>query len=330
MNAEESHKKQINLVLRALKRGRKFLLTSHVHPDGDNIGSMLAVAWILDHFGKEYQMVLADPVPAAYTFLPGTGRISGPDRCTGDFDAAVILDCGELDRIGEVSRCLSKELTLVNIDHHLANGEFTVNRYVRTEASATGELVYDLIETLGLTMDPDVAMALYTAILTDTGTFRFANTSARTFQIAARLLAVGVSPSYVAEQVYDTKPLAGLKLLGEVLNTLEVSPCGRIAWLVVTRAMLEKYRVSSEETEGFVNYARSIEGVQVGLLFREQLEGGIKVSWRSRGEANVSEMAARFGGGGHARAAGCEIKAGLSEAMERVFAVIQATLDARR
>ncbi|MCL4516999.1 MAG: bifunctional oligoribonuclease/PAP phosphatase NrnA [Firmicutes bacterium] len=330
MIPEENQQAQINSVLDVFKRCRKFLITSHVHPDGDNIGSMLAVAWILDHFNKDYQMVLADPVPAAYAFLPETGRIKGPEECAADFDAAIILDCGELDRIGDVSRCLSDGMALVNIDHHLSNGEFTIHRYVRPEASATGELIYDLLGALGLTPDAEVAMALYTAILTDTGTFRFANTTARTLEMGARLLAAGVSPSYVAEQVYDTKPLAGLKLLGEVLDTLEVSPCGRIAWLVVTRAMLDKYHVTSEETEGFVNYARSIEGVQVGLLFREQPGGGIKVSWRSRGNANVSAMAARFGGGGHARAAGCEINARLPEAIKRVLAVVREALDAGR
>ncbi len=313
-------------VVAALRRYQRFVVTSHIHPDGDAVGSVLAMGWILRRLGKEVRLVLAERVPAAYAFLPGQesveavrgsgGEARGMDRAgTLEAEAVVVVDCSDLERIGPVKDLLPPGAAVINLDHHLQN-EFGAPRYVRTEAAATGELLYELIRKLGLELDCDTATCLYTALLTDTGSFRFANTTAETLHIAADLLAFGVSPSCVAEQVYDVKPLSSLRLLAEALATLKVTPCGRVAWLEMDEGMLERHGVDASETEGIVNYARTIAGVKIGALFRGVAPSLTRVSWRSRPGYDVSRVAARFGGGGHANAAGCDIALAVAGAVK--------------
>jgi phosphoesterase RecJ-like protein len=308
-------------VAEALRRHQRFLVTSHIHPDGDAVASVLAMAWLLRQLGKASRLVLPERVPAAYSFLPGQESIEAADAeglaAGGDWtaDAAVIVDCSELGRLGPVQKLLPPGAALINVDHHVAN-DFPGPRYVRTEAAATGELLYELIRHFGLTPDRDTATCLYTALLTDTGSFRFANTTAETLRIAAELLALGVSPSGVAEQVYDVRPLGALRLLAEVLATLRVSPCGRVAWLSLDEGMLERHGLDTSETEGIVNYARTIAGVKIGALFRGVGPTLTRVSWRSRPGYDVAKLAARFGGGGHVNAAGCDIARPVPEAVE--------------
>jgi phosphoesterase RecJ-like protein len=307
-------------IVTALGRYRTFVVVSHVHPDGDAVGSVLAMGWILRQLGKKARLVLAERVPAAYAFLPGqelveTVELEGPVT-PFQAEAVVVVDCSDEDRLGQVRQWLPAGAALLNVDHHQQN-EFPEPKYVRTEAAATGELLYELAKALDLTLDCDTATCLYTALLTDTGSFRFANTTAGTLHIAADLLTFGVSPSFVAEQIYDVKPLAGLRLLAEVLSTLKVTPCGRIAWLEMDEGMLERHGVDASETEGIVNYARTIAGVKIGILFRGVRSGVTRVSWRSRPGYDVSKVAARFGGGGHVNAAGCDIAAALPQAVEQ-------------
>lgn len=314
----------------ALRRYQRFIVTSHVHPDGDAVGSVLAMGWILRQLGKTARLVLPERVPAAYAFLPGQENVRAvADVLTeGELlaDAVVVVDCSDPGRLGAVREALPAGVPLLNIDHHL-NNEFPEPRYVRTDAAATGELLYELVQELGLRLDCDTATCLYTALLTDTGSFRFANTTAETLHIAADLLAFGVSPSCVAEQVYDVKPLSSLRLLAEVLATLKVSEGGQVAWLEMDEGMLARHGVDASETEGIVNYARTISGVKIGALFRGVGPEETRVSWRSRPGYDVSRVAARFGGGGHANAAGCDIHRPLPEAVE---AGVAAALDAIR
>ncbi|HHW13895.1 MAG TPA: bifunctional oligoribonuclease/PAP phosphatase NrnA, partial [Firmicutes bacterium] len=319
----------------ALRRHRRFLVTAHVHPDGDAVGSVLAVGWILRRLGKEARLVLPERVPAAYTFLPGQEAIEAADelgpeeaeRCR-EADAVVVVDCSDYARLGKVRQLLPEEAEVINVDHHLQN-EFDGPRYVRTDAAATGELVYELAKELDLRLDCDAATCLYTALLTDTGSFRFANTTAETLHIAAELLGLGVSPSCVAEQVYDVRPLGALRLLAEVLATLQVTPCGRVAWLEMDEGMLERHGVDASETEGIVNYARTIAGVKIGALFRGVGPSLTRVSWRSRPGYDVARLAARFGGGGHVNAAGCDIPLPVGEAAAKgVAAALEAIEEA--
>jgi phosphoesterase RecJ-like protein len=303
-------------VAEALRHGRRFAVTSHVRPDGDSLGSVLAMGWILRQLGKEVRLILADPVPAIYAFLPGIDQLetAGDETEPADVDVVVVVDCSDLDRIGRVRALLPAEALVVNIDHHLGN-EYAGPKYVRTEAAATGELLYELARHLGLEVDRDTATCLYTALLTDTGSFRFANTTAGTLHIAADLLARGVSPGAVAERVYDVRPLASLRLLAEALATLQLTPDGRVAWLQMDEGMLNRHHVDASETEGLVNYARAVAGVRIGILFRGVGPSGTRVSWRSRPGYDVSRIAAQFGGGGHANAAGCDMAQPLEAAV---------------
>lgn len=324
-----SEREGLTAVAEALRHGRRFAVTSHVRPDGDALGSVLAMGWILRRLGKEVRLVLADPVPATYAFLPGVERIEVAGDLGGkpvDVDTVVVVDCSDPVRVGPVGALLSPEALVVNVDHHLSN-EFAGPKYVRTEAAATGELLYELAQHLGLEIDRDTATCLYTALLTDTGSFRFANTTAGTLHIAAELLTRGVSPGYVAEQVYDVRPLASLRLLAEALATLRLTADGKVAWLQMDPGMLERHQVDASETEGLVNYARTISGVRIGALFRGVGPAATRVSWRSRPGYDVSRVAARFGGGGHANAAGCDIPLPLAEAVE---AGVAAALEAIR
>lgn len=314
-------------VVAALRRQRSFVVTSHVHPDGDAVGSVLATGWILRQLGKEVRLVLPERVPAAYSFLPGQEQVETAEGLEAPLqvEAVVVVDCSDAARLGKVREILPDGVVVINLDHHQQN-EFGEPRYVRTEAAATGELLYELVQALGLRLDCDTATCLYTALLTDTGSFRFANTTAGTLHIAAELLTFGVSPSCVAEQVYDVKPVQSLRLLAEVLATLKVTPCGRVAWLTLDEGMLERHGVDASETEGIVNYARTIAGVKIGALFRGVRPDLTRVSWRSRPGYDVSRIAARFGGGGHVNAAGCDVAGSVPEAVEQGVAAALAAI----
>ncbi|MDI6871589.1 MAG: bifunctional oligoribonuclease/PAP phosphatase NrnA [Bacillota bacterium] len=332
MNGREG----LSSVAAALRRYRRFIVTSHVHPDGDAVGSVLAMGWILRQLRKEVRLLLPERVPAAYTFLPGQEliEVAGPagpaedaegERPLWPAEAVVVVDCSDADRLGPVQKLLPPGAAVITVDHHLQN-EFGEPRYVRTEAAATGELLYELIRELGLQLDCDTATCLYTALLTDTGSFRFANTTAETLHIAADLLHLGVSPSCVAEQVYDVRPLGALRLLAEALATLRVTPCGRVAWLEMDEGMLERHGVDASETEGIVNYARTIAGVKIGALFRGVGPSLTRVSWRSRPGYDVARLAGRFGGGGHVNAAGCDIPLPVPEAVKAGVAAALAAI----
>lgn len=321
-------------VLQVLQSRSRFLVLSHMHPDGDCIGSMIAMAWLLRRLGKRVDLVNQDGVPPAYRFLPGSEGILRPqDFCVRgrgeEAEVAVLLDSGNLKRLGEAQAFLSPEMALVNIDHHEQNrveGAWNVINYVHPEASATGELVYNLIRTAGLELDQEVALALYTAIFSDTGGFRFQNTNPYVLALGAELARAGADPPLVAEHVFDTKSLAVLKLLGRALSSLEVTAGGRVAWMAMPEEVLTSSGVSWEETEGFVNYARMVEGAQVALLFREESGGKVRVSWRSRGTVDVGAMARELGGGGHVNAAGCEVPGPLNEGIRRVLRLVEERL----
>ncbi|MDI3280488.1 MAG: bifunctional oligoribonuclease/PAP phosphatase NrnA [Bacillota bacterium] len=324
-------------VLQVLQSRSRFLVLSHMHPDGDCIGSMVAMSWLLRRLGKVVYLVNQDGVPPAYRFLPGSREIlRARDFCAqgrGErAEVAVILDSGNLKRLGEALACLSPEMTVVNIDHHEQNqveGARTVVNYVHPEASATGELVYNLIRAAGLEIDREAALALYTAIFSDTGGFRFQNTNPYILALGAELARAGADPPLVAEHVFDTKSLAVLKLLGRALSSLEVTAGGRVAWIAMPEEVLTSSGVSWEETEGFVNYARMVEGAQVALLFREETGGKVRVSWRSRGSVDVGAMARELGGGGHVNAAGCEVPGPLNEGIQRVLRLVEERLAER-
>ncbi|MCL4424838.1 MAG: bifunctional oligoribonuclease/PAP phosphatase NrnA, partial [Firmicutes bacterium] len=220
----------------------------------------------------------------------------------------------------------SRVALVVNIDHHGTNAGFGQYNYVDVQAAAVGEQIYELLRSMEVDISPAIATCLYTAIVTDTGSFRYESTRESTFRVAAELVRLGAKPAQVAENAFETRSLSSARLLGRALETLELTPDGKVAWLVISRAALEETGASDEETEGIINYARAIRGVEVGLLFRETGDGKVRVSLRSRHQVDVSRVASHFDGGGHPRAAGCTLSLPLNEAREKVITAVRGAL----
>lgn len=305
-------------ILHLLRRYDRYLLGCHLHPDGDAIGSLLALGLALETAGKQVAMVLPGGVPGIFRFLEGTEKILPAPSFTPE--VIIALDCADRERLLLPEEVFAAGVPVVNIDHHLSNSMFGDYNYVFPEAAATGEIVYDLLTGGGFGLDKRIAEAIYTAVATDTGFFRYSNTSGRVFTIVADLVACcGISPARIAEEVYEERSYDSLRLLGKVLSTLRLSEDGKIAWMTLSRELMAAYAVPLEETENFVNYTISISGVEVGLFFKEMGPEETKVSWRSKMAVDVSRLAAHFGGGGHARAAGCTIKAPVAPAVEQVL-----------
>lgn len=318
-------------IVRVVREGKRFLITSHESPDGDAIGSMLALGLALEILEKEVVFYNKDGTPRILEFLPGSDRVnSSLNSIHGSFDCTLILDCTDTSRVGkdferfiESGRCGTK----VIIDHHQTSKPSADLYLLNPDASSTGMIIYFLLKTLSLKITPEIAKNLYTTIVVDTGFFRYSNTKHETFRVAADLVELGSDPWEISKAIYESEPFEKLKLLGAALPTLEVSEDGRIAWVFVDREMLRMTGTSREDTEGIVNFPRSIKGVEVAMLFREEEPGesnraGWKVSLRSNGEVNVSLIAEKFGGGGHKRAAGCLIAGTLSEVKHRLFSSI--------
>jgi len=315
-------------VVQAIKKHKKFLITAHINPEGDAIGCQLAMKELLDKLGKTAFIVDNDPVPDHYKFLPGSKGVSNRlDRVPG-FDAAVVLDCPTLKRIGRVNELLTDDKTVINIDHHISNEKFGDVRWVDPNASSTGEMVYLLFKKFDVKLSKDAALALYIAILTDTGSFNYDNTTSRTHRIVGDLLEYGLKPADVSEDVYERRSMVDISLLGLVLATIKVNKTGEVAYLEITKKMLKTTGADAAKAEGFVNYARSIEGVKVAVIFKEDIKrpGIINVSFRSKGDADVNKIASAFGGGGHVKASGCVIVGTLSEVKAKVLAKIEETL----
>jgi phosphoesterase RecJ-like protein len=315
-------------VVEAIAAGRRVLLFAHVYPDGDVLGSQLGLGLALRAAGRSAVFACVHQVPEPFHFLPGAGDVQQWKAGQNGFDLIVTLDCPDPGRLGGLLEgARGPGSRVLNIDHHGDNRGYGDVNWVDTGAAATGEMVYDLLEAAALPLTTDVAVNLYTAIITDTGSFRYSNTTPKTLRVAARLLEQGVDPAHVATAVYETRELAGLRLLGAILQRVEADPDGRLAWLVIDRA--EMASPDLPEGEEFVNYPRSLRTAKVAVLFRE-LPDAVKVSLRAKGEVNVARIAARLGGGGHPNAAGVVLATGLAEAKALVLGALREALSARR
>ena len=312
-------------VVAAIRSHRSFVVLEHEKPDGDAVGSGLAMVQALLALGKQAILVSSDPHPAVYDFLPGKPFYTRAAYLEpADFapEAAIFVDCTDPERAGAGLK-FAQGKYVINIDHHVSNSRFGDAYLVQPDASATGEIVYGVLEALGAEITPDIATCLYVAIVTDTGGFRYQNTSGDSLRIAASLLDKGASAWTVAEQVFETRSVSSVLLLGSAIATLKFHRRGKIATVAVTREMLKSSGAAPEETEGIIGYPRSIVGVEVALLFREDLVGrGFHVSMRSRSKVDVSAVAVSLGGGGHPRAAGVLLKGDLHEVTEKVLAAL--------
>lgn len=321
--------------IEAIKNNKRFLITAHVNLEGDSLGSQLAMKELLIGMGKEAFILDNDPVPEHYRFLPKAGEIFNKLDKVQDFDAAIVLDCPTLKRTGKVKDIIGKKAKLIiNIDHHISNEKFGQINWVDSNASSAGEMVYRLFKEMGAKLTKEVALSLYIAILTDTGSFNYDNTSSVTHEIAGELLGYGLDPALVSESVYERRSIEDIRLLALVLDTLKVNKDGTVAYMEVTRDMLEKTKADIAKSEGLINYARSIDRVKVAVLFKEDLKdkNKINISFRSKGNGeiiDVNKIAAMFDGGGHTKASGCIVTGNLEEAKKKVLAKVEEVLSSK-
>ncbi|MGI6576374.1 MAG: DHH family phosphoesterase [bacterium] len=320
---------EIKKIAKCCQEGNHFLLISHIDPDGDAIGSLLALGRALKLAGKRVYMVSPDQVPIIYRFLPGWEEVvHSPEELPElyfDFDYVITLDVADRSRLGKWEWVVKHDAKVINIDHHVTNTKFGQINWIR-QAGATGQLVFMLLRQLNWEIDQCIALALYTAIVTDTGSFCYASTDSTTHQIAAELLAVGINPTYVTELVFESKPVAAIKLLGLALQSLEIHFAGKVATLTITQKDLTSANATDDDISGIVNYARGIAGVELGILFFEKEARLTKISFRSGLGIDVRKIAGQFAGGGHPQAAGCQIAASLLEAQKLVLQAVSQLL----
>ncbi len=305
-------------VLRELQQRDRFVITSHARPDGDAVGSSLALGEVLRQMGKHAEVMLRDPVPVIYQKLPFAEDVIQSRAVNGSYDAAVLLECDSLQRtrVEGLNRYF-----LINIDHHLSGRPFGQVNWIDASACATAELVWQLARTAGVEITPQIATCLYTGVLTDTGSFCYSGTRAGTFALAEELVRCGADAVAVAQQVYFTNPTSKMRLLGAALANLHRD--GDLAWMFCTRHDFARAGALEEDAEGLVNYALAIGGVEVAVFLRELPDERFRVSLRSKGGVNVAGVAERFGGGGHQCASGFAIDGPLTVAIERVIASIK-------
>jgi bifunctional oligoribonuclease and PAP phosphatase NrnA len=309
---------QLERVLHEIEQRRHFLVTSHARPDGDAIGSALALAQILRKMGKSSEVVLGDSVPVIYKVLPHAESIIHASHVNGNCDAAIILECDTIQRtrIQGLEHCF-----LINIDHHISSKEFAHVNWIDPSAVATAELVFRLAQAARVKLTPEIATCLYTALLTDTGSFCYAGTNACTFELAKYLVEYGADPGKIAQSVYFSSPTSKMRLLGAALSHLQRD--GAVTWMAVSRQDMERCGALDEDCEGLVNYALGIAGVEIAVFFREVANDRIRVSIRSKGAVNVAQIAEKFGGGGHECAGGFSTEGPVQAAAERVLAELR-------
>ena len=304
MKTSNQQKKRIlSNIADILKNGQRFFLASHKEPDGDAIGSILSLGEALELSGKEVVLFNEGPIPDSLTSLKGIERIANNFNPKSEFDAFFALDCANLERLGKISSHLSKIKPLINIDHHENNSRFGELNLVDANSSSVGEIIYRLIKLADLPMNLNIAEDIFVAIQTDTGSFRYDNTTKEAFTIAGEMLDWGVSPWKASRKVMDGYTLKKLRLLESTLKTLEFHNAGKVGLITITKQMLLKAKADNSDSERFVDYPRFISGVEIGVLIRE-IEGDCyKFSLRSNDWVNVADLASHFGGGGHPRAA---------------------------
>lgn len=308
-------------VAAALRQSRNVVVSGHIMPDGDSIGSTLALGMALEKLGKKVTMISSEPVPDTYQFLPGAERVQ-QELPPSDYDTLVMVDCSVRDRLAKELHGLLKDgVTVVNIDHHATADTFADINYIDSHAAATGEIIYDLLINMEIEVDHSMALSLYTAIVTDTGSFRYEGTTPTTHRRVADLLEKGIEVARVSKLIFEEKPLETINILKMVLPTLNVSDCGRVAWITLDWPTKELLGAKDEHTENLISYPRQIKGVEVALFFKALAPGTVKVSLRSNQYVDVNELAGNFGGGGHIRASGCQMEGDLEDIKNEVIAV---------
>lgn len=312
----------LSQVVELIENKQKFAITTHVRPDGDGVGSSLGLCWLLHSLGKSAEVIVRDDVPLAYQTLPGAGDIRKLLKIDAEYDAVFVIECSDIARPGIID--LDNQFT-VNIDHHATCGHFGTINWIDPTASAVGEMIYNLCKAIGGRVTREIAECLYMALVTDTGSFHFPNTTDRTLKVASELIKAGVKPADISEAVYNNYPWSRIELMRQVLNTVQRDASGRVAWMRQTLEMKEVSGAVDGDNNGFVNMPLAAREVVAALYMREVGPESYRVSLRSKGEINVAKIAEKFGGGGHKNAAGLRVDGNWDEKEnEIVSAMIEA------
>ena len=312
----------LSQVVELIETKRKFGITTHIKPDGDGVGSSLGLCWLLRSLGKDAEVIVHGDVPIAYRTLPGADEIRDVKTIDNQYDAVFIIECSDLDRPGIAG--LQNEFT-VNIDHHTTSEHFGTINWIDSTASAVGEMIYNLCKAIGGRITKDIAECVYMALVTDTGSFHFPNTSDRTLKVASELIKAGAKPAKIGEAVYNNYPWSRIELMRQVLDTVKRDDSGRIAMLRQTIAMKDLAGAVDGDNNGFVNIPLAAREVVAVVYMREVGENQFRASLRSKGDINVAKVAEKFGGGGHKNASGLSIDGDWDE-KER--ALVEALTDA--
>jgi len=310
----------LSQVVELIEKKDRFAITSHVRPDGDSLGSSLGLFWLLKALNKDVEVIMRDPAPHAYGQLPGAGSIRVTPAVAEGYDAVFVIECSDIDRPGLSD--LEKQF-VVNIDHHSTTELFGAVNWIDSTASAVGEMIYNLCKATGVRVSREIADCVYTALLTDTGSFHYSNTTERTFKIASELVRTGVRPAKSAEAIFASYRWPKIELLSRVLATAQRDDTGHVAWMRQTIEMQEQTKASDEDADGFVNYPLAVGEVEAVALFKECSPGLYRTSMRSKGDVNVAKVAEKFGGGGHRNAAGCTLRGTWDEIEQTVVPLLQ-------
>jgi len=309
----------LSQVVELIEKKDRFAITSHVRPDGDSLGSSLGLFWLLKALNKDVEVIMRDSAPHSYQRLPGANTIRVTPAIDRPYDAVFVIECSDIDRPG----INLESQVVVNIDHHSTTELFGTINWIDSTASAVGEMIYNLCKATGVRVTKEIAECVYTALLTDTGSFHYSNTTERTFKIASELVRTGVKPAKTAEAIFGSYQWPKIELLSHVLATAKRDETGHVAWMWQTIAMQEQTKASEEDADGFVNYPLAVGEVEATALFKETSPGVYRTSLRSKGDVNVAKIAEQFGGGGHRNAAGCTLKGSSEEIEDRLVPLLQ-------
>jgi len=309
----------LSQVVELIENKQNFAITTHVRPDGDGIGSSLGLCWLLRSLGKQAEVIVSDGIPATYNTLPGADEIVHVSEVSGKYDAIFVIECSDVERPGIIN--LENQFT-VNIDHHTTCEHFGTINWIDPTASAVGEMIYNLCKAIGGRISREIAECLYMALVTDTGSFHFPNTTERTLKVASELVKAGVKPAKISEAVYNSYPWSRIELMSQVLATVKRDATGRVAWMRQTLEMREITGMADGDNNGFVNIPLAAKEIVASVYMREVRPNFYRVSLRSKGTINVARVAEMFDGGGHKNAAGCKVEGDWDEVERQITAAV--------
>ena len=310
----------VDQICEAMKKGGTFFLSGHLKPDGDTVASELAMESLLKRMGKTVDMVNYETVPESLRFMPGSERIQTAKKIDKNYDVAIIFECNDSKRMGDIIDLKKQAKTVINIDHHLMHGFFGDINLISVKASSNSEQLYYVFERLEMPITQEEASCLYVGIMTDTGRFQHSNTNAETLRIASKLVECGVNVADLCEKIYGTRTFSAIKLLGTTLSQLSLTPDGKIAYVAIRKEDFARTQSSEEESEEIVNYGLQVPTALISIFMRETAENGtVKISLRSRRDVDVCKLAQQFGGGGHKYASGCRISGQIDQVLKNVL-----------